>query len=51
MGLTLLFAVVMQIMANFINDYVDFINGTDDETRIDQSGPAPWDGFRRRPCG
>lgn len=34
MGLTLLFAVVMQIMANFINDYVDFINGTDDETRI-----------------
>ena len=27
MGLTLLFAVVMQIMANFINDYVDFIKG------------------------
>ena len=31
---TLLFAVVMQIMANFINDYVDFCNGADDETRI-----------------
>ena len=34
MGLSMLFAIVMQIMANFINDYVDFINGTDDETRI-----------------
>ena len=32
--LCMLFAFVMQIDANFINDYVDFINGTDDETRI-----------------
>lgn len=31
---TMLFAIVMQIMANFINDYVDFNNGADDETRI-----------------
>lgn len=31
---TVLFAMVMQIMANFINDYVDFKRGTDDEERI-----------------
>ncbi len=32
--LCLLFAFVMQINANFINDYVDFRKGTDDETRL-----------------
>ena len=34
-GLCLLFAFVMQIDANFINDFFDFANGTDDnETRL-----------------
>lgn len=32
--LCLLFAFVMQINANFINDYIDFKKGTDDETRL-----------------
>ncbi len=32
--LCLLFAFVMQIDANFINDFYDYINGTDDETRL-----------------
>lgn len=32
--LCLLFAFVMQIDANFINDYFDFIRGNDDETRL-----------------
>lgn len=32
--LCLLFALVMQIDANFINDYFDFIRGNDDKTRL-----------------
>lgn len=32
--LCLLFAVVMQIDANFINDYYDFVRGIDNETRL-----------------
>lgn len=32
--LCLLFAFIMQIDANFINDYFDFIKGNDDETRL-----------------
>ncbi len=32
--LCFLFAFVMQIDANFINDYFDFIRGNDDETRL-----------------
>ncbi|MDD7318720.1 MAG: 1,4-dihydroxy-2-naphthoate octaprenyltransferase [Prevotella sp.] len=32
--LCLLFAFVMQIDANFINDYFDFVRGNDDETRL-----------------
>ena len=32
--LCMLFAFVMQIDANFINDYFDFMKGTDDETRL-----------------
>ena len=33
-ALCLLFAFVMQIDANFINDYFDFIHGNDDESRL-----------------
>lgn len=32
--LCLLFALVMQVDANFINDYFDFIRGNDDEARL-----------------
>lgn len=32
--LCLLFAFVMQIDANFVNDYFDFLRGNDDETRL-----------------
>lgn len=32
--LCMMFAFVMQIDANFINDYFDFIRGNDDETRL-----------------
>ena len=32
--LCFLFAFLMQIDANFINDYFDFVKGTDDETRL-----------------
>ena len=32
--LCLLFAFVMQIDANFVNDYFDFVRGNDDETRL-----------------
>lgn len=32
--LCFLFAFVMQIDANFINDYLDFVRGNDDETRL-----------------
>ena len=32
--LTVVFAFVMQIAANFINDYFDFMKGNDDETRL-----------------
>ncbi len=32
--LCLLFAFVMQIDANFVNDYFDFMRGNDDETRL-----------------
>ena len=32
--LCLLFAFIMQVDANFINDYFDFMKGTDDETRL-----------------
>lgn len=32
--LCMLFALVMQIDANFINDYFDFIRGNDDDTRL-----------------
>ena len=32
--LCMLFAFVMQIDANFINDYFDFKRGNDDETRL-----------------
>ena len=32
--LCLLFAFIMQVDANFINDYFDFIHGNDDETRL-----------------
>ena len=32
--LCFLFAFVMQIDANFVNDYFDFLKGTDDETRL-----------------
>lgn len=35
--LCMLFAFVMQIDANFVNDYFDYIHGNDDETRL---GPA-----------
>ena len=33
-ALCLLFAFIMQIDANFINDYFDFLHGNDDETRL-----------------
>lgn len=33
-ALCLLFAFVMQVDANFVNDYFDFMKGTDDETRL-----------------
>lgn len=33
-ALCLLFAFAMQIDANFINDYFDFVRGNDDETRL-----------------
>ena len=32
--LCLLFAFIMQIDANFVNDYFDFLHGNDDETRL-----------------
>ena len=32
--LCLLFAFIMQIDANFVNDYFDFMKGNDDETRL-----------------
>ena len=32
--LCVLFAFIMQIDANFINDYFDFVRGNDDETRL-----------------
>ena len=32
--LCLLFAFIMQIDANFVNDYFDFLKGNDDETRL-----------------
>ena len=32
--LCMLFALVMQIDANFVNDYFDFMKGTDDEARL-----------------
>lgn len=32
--LCMLFAFIMQIDANFINDYFDFVRGNDDETRL-----------------
>lgn len=32
--LCLLFALIMQIDANFVNDYFDFMKGTDDEQRL-----------------
>lgn len=32
--LCMLFALIMQIDANFINDYFDFVRGNDDETRL-----------------
>lgn len=32
--LCMLFALVMQIDANFVNDYFDFMKGTDDEKRL-----------------
>ena len=32
--LCLLFALVMQVDANFVNDYFDFMKGTDDECRL-----------------
>lgn len=32
--LCLLFALVMQVDANFVNDYFDFMKGTDDERRL-----------------
>lgn len=35
--LCVLFAFIMQIDANFVNDYFDFVSGKDDETRL---GPA-----------
>lgn len=34
MALCFLFAFIMQIDANFINDYFDFMKGTDDEQRL-----------------
>lgn len=33
-SLCMLFAFIMQIDANFINDYFDFLKGNDDETRL-----------------
>ena len=33
-SLCVLFAFIMQIDANFINDYFDFVKGNDDETRL-----------------
>lgn len=33
-ALCILFAFVMQIDANFVNDYFDFLKGNDDETRL-----------------
>ena len=35
--LCVLFAFIMQIDANFVNDYFDFVSGKDDEQRL---GPA-----------
>ena len=32
--LCFLFAFIMQVDANFVNDYFDFLKGTDDETRL-----------------
>ena len=32
--LCMLFALIMQVDANFVNDYFDFMNGTDDEQRL-----------------
>lgn len=51
--LCLLFALVMQVDANFINDYFDFIRGNDDEARL---GPRRacaqgWVSPRQMVCG
>lgn len=51
--LCLLFALVMQVDANFINDYFDFIRGNDDEARL---GPRRacaqgWVSSRQMVCG
>ena len=32
--LCMLFALIMQVDANFVNDYFDFMKGTDDEQRL-----------------
>ena len=41
-ALCFLFALAMQVDANFINDYFDFIKGTDDaDKRLGPRRPAP----------
>ena len=42
-----LFAGLMQIAANFINDLFDYLKGTD---REDRNEPAHKAGFHREPC-
>lgn len=49
--LCFLFAFLMQIDSNLINDYFDFVHGNDDPgSRLVPNGPAPRDGLRRRLC-
>ena len=44
-----LFAGLMQIAANFINDLFDYLKGTDREDRLGPE-PAHKAGFHREPC-
>ena len=47
--LCFLFAFLMQIDANFINDLFDFLKGSDREDRLDRNAPVHKDGSAPRP--
>lgn len=48
--LCLLFAFLMQIDANLINDLWDYLKGSDGKDRLDPNGPARRAGSRPAPC-